>query len=255
MGRRWQHQVSAEWLLARKDVLTATEIKALVPEMKRLEKKPLKAGEISPAFAALWADKNTSSNIDTDSPSSDAARGHIMEPYAIESYNRQSDDTFYHWDDCIIKTDTGCGFSPDAMNIMQPLGTVELDAWQVSGARKIMEIKSYNPQHHMKCILKKPSDHDELWQIASAFYVLPKLEEAELVFYCPDAPISMHVISYDREDVKDYLPMIEKVIRQYRETAKECEKLVELSCFRSAFTEQEIWKEYIESNYDNLIMR
>ena len=42
MGRRWQHQVSAEWLLARKDVLTATEIKGLIPEMKRIKKKKRK---------------------------------------------------------------------------------------------------------------------------------------------------------------------------------------------------------------------
>lgn len=255
MGHRWQHQVSAEWLLARKDVLTATEVKALVPEMKRIEKKPLKPGEISPGFAALWADKNTPSNIDTDSPSSVAARGHVMEPYAVESYNRLSENQFYHWDDCIIKSITGLGFSPDAMDIPQPLDAVALEEYDVKDARMIMEIKSYNPQHHMKCILKPHSEHDEIWQIACAFYVLPNLEEAELVFYCPDAPISMHVVHYSRDDVKDYMPIIGKVLKQYRETARQCNDLEQLAYYKSAFTEQEIWKEYVECNYDNLIMK
>lgn len=254
MGRRWQHQVSAEWLLARKDVLTATEIKGLIPEMKRIKKKPLKDGEISPAFAALWSEKRTESLPETESPSSDAARGHIMEPYAIDSWNSEEPDKkLYHWDDCIIKANK-VGFSPDAMDIEQISDAVEMKAKDVK-PKAIMEIKSYNPAHHIKCILKDKLELDEVWQIAVAFYVLPSLETAYLTFFCPDNPVSMHVFEYSREDLQDKMAVITDVVREYERTELECEKRFSFPQHYSGFTEEFIFQEYIAENYGTLIMK
>lgn len=254
MGRRWQHQVSSEWLEARKDVLTATEIKGLIPEMKRIKKKPLKAGEISPAFAALWSEKHTETQPDVDSPSSDAARGHIMEPYAVESWNNEEPDKkLYHWDDCVIKANK-VGFSPDAMDIEQPVGPVSLMAKSVK-PKAIMEIKSYNPAHHIKCILKDKLELDEVWQIAVAFYVLPSLETAYLTFYCPDNPVSMHVFEYSRAELQDKMNMITEIVREYERTEFECEKRFTLPEHWSQFSEEFIYREYITMNYEGLIMK
>ena len=254
MGRRWQHQVSADWLRARKDVLTATEIKGLVPEMKRLKKKPLKDGEISPAFAALWSEKHTDSEPDVDSPSSDAARGHILEPYAVETWNKiwSPELTMYHWDDCVIKQNH-IGFSPDAMDIEQIVANPWLPFSKVNATR-IMEIKSYNPAHHMKCVIKDKMDLDEIWQIAVAFWVLPTLEDAFLAFYCPDNPIPMKVFQYKREDFKEQIDMITDILKEYLRTDKECKKIVAYSMYPNLFTEQQIWNEYMMENYDTFVV-
>ena len=252
MGRRWQHQVSAEWLMARKDVLTATEIKGLVPEMKRIKKKPLKDGEVSPVFAALWSEKHTDKAPDVDSPSSDAARGHILEPYAVETWNHVWPDLkMYHWDDCVIKAKK-VGFSPDAMDVEQISDVVELKASQVKPTM-IMEIKSYNPAHHIKCILKDKMELDEIWQIAVAFYVLPSLKTAWLAFYCPDNPIPLKVFSYKREELQIKMNMITDIIREYERTEKECKRIAAYSQYPNLYTENQIWQEYIESMYSNAL--
>lgn len=116
MARRWYHEVSAEWLKARQAVLTATDVAGLLPEYKRY----LKAGSPdvpTPGFSALWCKKHSDVYLDTGS-SDAAARGHIMEPYAIDSWNQQANPTFYHWDDCII-CNKMFGFSPDGMTVPQ----------------------------------------------------------------------------------------------------------------------------------------
>ena len=120
----WYHEVSENWLRARKTVITATEIKGLVATYKRMSKKDKEAGVVSPAFAALWGDKSSTYPIDVSSYGP-AARGHIMEPYAIDEFNRANEVHFHHWDDCIIANGL-VGFSPDAMDIAQVTEDVKL---------------------------------------------------------------------------------------------------------------------------------
>ena len=198
---RWQHDVSEAWLLERRNVLTATEIAKLVPELKRSEKKP---GEISPGFAAIWAEKHSNTMVDTAS-FGPAARGHIMEPWVVRAWNEQvtAGERFHHWDDCIISNDI-VGFSPDAMNFIQranhprlkvnPSGNkLMCENIEYPSPTRIMEVKCYEPANHMKACITPKMEHKELMQVAVAFHVLPKLEEAKLVFCCPGAPIEMHV--------------------------------------------------------------
>lgn len=118
-----------------------------------------------------------------------------------------------------------------------------------------MEIKSYNPAHHIKCILKDKLELDEVWQIAVAFYVLPSLETAYLAFFCPDNPVSMHVFEYSREDLQDKMAMITDVVREYERTELECEKRFSFPQHYSGFTEEFIFQEYIAENYGTLIMK
>ena len=98
----WRHEVSPQWLQARKDVITATELASCISAYNRANEKQ-KAGDVLfPAFAQLWAEKQSIKEPDAWSKGP-AARGHIAEPYAIDDWNENyPDEYFYHWDDTII---------------------------------------------------------------------------------------------------------------------------------------------------------
>lgn len=256
--RRWQHKVGAEWLEARKSVLTATDVSGLQAEYKRY----LKAGDpgkIMPGFAALWAMKHSAGTPDVDSPSPAAARGHVMEPYAVESWNRQVDLKFHHWDDCII-CKGGFGFSPDAMNVPQLTGDSKLDVTHdgkfivsSSGMRydsptEVMEVKSYDVASHMKAIAEDRMKHKELMQLAMAFAVFPNLETARLLWFCPDAPISMFTEKYTSDDLHDHVRWIVEIAEVYVLQAQLCEKLS--SSLSADISEDQIWLEYLAANSD-----
>jgi len=240
--RRWHHEVSAEWLKARQQVLTATDVAGLMPEYKRY----LKAGspdKPTPGFSAIWCKKNSDTYLDTDSVGA-AARGHIMEPYVVDAWNMQMPDKFHHWDDCIVLDSTGkLGFSPDAMDIEQHGGVVLRGA----DAKEVMEIKCYEPPAHMKAIMKEKMDHDELMQLAMAFVVLPDLEAARLTWYCPGAPIPMFSQRYTGDDLHDQIRWIMEIAEvYYGKVCPAMEKAVAGGTWMDAvYTEDEIYADFI----------
>lgn len=253
----WYHRVSVPWLEARRDVLTATDVVKLVPEYKRFKAKKVDASKISPVFAAVWCEKHTLTEPDPVSTGA-AARGHFMEPYAIETYNNHFNERpFYHWDDCII-TSNGLGFSPDACDVKQMFDTVKLVVnasqdqlvyMQDGKARiqpapnSILEIKSYSPGQHMKSILKDKMDHDELMQIAVAFAVLPKLKKATLAFYCPDSPFPLHTFEYKRSDLNDQIQVASDIAMLYAAQAAKLEELKDTTPYITPVcSDAEVWK-------------
>ena len=241
--RRWEHRVSEEWLRARKGVLSATDIKKLVPAYKRVLKKKPKKDEIIPDFAAVWCEKNTDTgDIDTSSPSYAAARGHIMEPYAIHSWNMNGMPAVNHWDDCVV-TNGIIGFSPDALDVLQPVESVSISYKDIDPLLGV-EVKSYGPDHHIQCCLEGKFDHKEIMQIAVAFAVCPNLGKMALLFFCPDAPISMHADIYTREDLADEIKMVLGIAAEYERNAKLLSKVK--GDMEAKFTEQQIWDEYVK---------
>lgn len=233
MARNWYHQVSKDWLRARQTYITATEIASLIPEYKRTLKTEPDA--LSPGFAALWAEKNFIGELDPESYGA-AARGHWMERFAVNSWNEQRKPVMFHWDDCIIVKGR-VGFSPDATTEPQLLPGVEVLATSdglLNGQgdnmlqpTEILEIKSFEAAHHMKCVIADKMDQDQkiLVQIATAFYVLDDLEKANLVFFCPGAPISMKAFEYTRDDLAVEIELVEKIVDKYRKTIQACEEL------------------------------
>ena len=251
--RRWYHEVSEAWLAARRKVLTATEISKLIPELKRAAK--LKPGEISPGFAAIWAEKHSDMELDVSSFGA-AARGHLMEPWVVDTYNDHvaAGERFNHWDDCLICNDL-VGFSPDAMDQLQradhprlhvsPDGNkMQVENIIYPSAKRIMEIKCYEPANHMKACITPKMEHKELMQVAVAFYVLPKLQEAKLCFCCPGAPIPMYIEEYTRDDLTGQLDLIKKVVEKYVETAIQCNELNR--GYQITFTEDDVYREFLE---------
>lgn len=256
----WHHEVDPTWLEARRHVLTATDIVNLLPEYKRWVKAK-DPDALPPGFSALWCQKATEGFDEVDSWNA-AARGHVMEPYAIEDWNMQCLPIFEHWDDCIIVRN-GVGFSPDAMTIPQyqvfPALQVSKDGNMLYRSDKkfeqpspamIMEVKCYEPANHMKALcVKDKLDHKEAWQIATAFYVLPKLMEAKLLWYCPNAPFPMHVESYTRVELKDMIDTICKIVELYDKVDNHWEAILKGSdpVMEAHFDEQGIYDEFVAS--------
>lgn len=257
--RRWTHEVSVEWLKARQSVLTATEVAGLLPEWKRWLKKGSDPETLMPGAAALWAAKHSTGEPDVNSPSPAAARGHIMEPWAVDSWNAQVVKRFWHWDDCIIcRSDFAIpvGFSPDAMDIAQvyPDSRLEVTAdgkfivnsgmMSCDAPTEVMEIKSYEIPRHMKSVLMEKMEHEELMQLAMAFVVFPDLVRARLVWFCPDAPISMHAETYTSDDLHDQIRWIMEILEWYQGQRELCEKLPK-PWLKAQCTEEEVWNSFV----------
>jgi len=263
MTKRWIHEVSREWLNARKDVLTASDIVKMLPEYKRHLKKP---GDPSPGFIALAYEKLSNREPDTTSNGA-AARGHIMEPYAIEEWNMWwTGKQVHHWDDIIIKRN-GLGFSPDGLDIPQmqnmgvSLGWSEKNKCLVcqnttfAPPKYALEVKCYEPKQHAKAILTDPREADERWQVAVAFMVLPSLENAYVMWYCPDSPVPMAYNNYTRADLNDEIKIITDMVKLFHESMKYVKGIIQKVNGKETcqFTEEEIYKEFLETQSEHFI--
>ena len=204
---RWQHEVDPDWLRARHKYLTATDIVKLWPAAKKWKR----GDSMPPTFIGLWMDKH--SNCDVNPVSFDAAaRGHCMEPFAVLDANVLKQKNFHHWDDVVIHNGS-LGFSPDAMNIPQPLLPVDVDYTDpcIEAVSEIMEVKCFAPYHHGQCVVSGP-EKDQRIQIAMAFKVLPDLQRAYITYYCPGAYIDIHVSEFHRNDLAEEFGMIDRVV-------------------------------------------
>lgn len=236
---KWLHEVSAEWLLARRRYLSATDVVKLWPQAKKW-----KPGDPIPAtFVGMWFEKNSKADVNPVSYDA-AARGHCMEPFAILDFNKQVEDVeLHHWDDVCVHNGH-LAFSPDALDIAQPVLPVDIsfDDPRIATADTVGEVKCYYPYHHGQCIVRKPEEMEELMQIAMGFMVMPQLQTAELIHYCPGAPVSMDVVEYPREQLADlgYFDKIGKVVEVWAATCREMAKLhVE---FEATYTEEDVYK-------------
>lgn len=227
----WKHEVSVDWLKARRDVVTATELVGLKSGFTKLTKAQKAGTKVAPAFAALWGQKH--STVDPDPASfGAAARGHFMESYAINDYSLQKKEKFYHWDDCII-CNNGLGFSPDAMDIVQAHPDVRFDVKKgslvsVNGKRayttmpkSILEVKSYGIENHMKNMVAGKKQLKERYQIAAAMMVIPTLEEGTLVQYCPMLEsFSMFTRTYTRAELEDEIEELSEILDVWNKTCR-----------------------------------
>lgn len=261
MGYDWRHEVSREWMQARKNFLTATELASCISAWKRITKRQLAGIDPFPAFAKLWAKKYSDSEPDTWSKGP-AARGHILEPYAVEDWNKNCPkNSMYHWDDCMIATTLGLGWSPDALNIPQasssPLLWRDGDALTdgkihyASLPTKFLEIKSYEPNKIIEARMKDKMKLDERWQIACGFWLLDTIEEANLLFYSIDTPLSFYV-TYTREDLHDELEQVSDMVRVWVDNMHILDNMLvsDNNKFKRSVTEEQVYDEWLESQED-----
>lgn len=250
----WKHEVSEQWLLERRDVLTASEAVKLIPEYKRMTKS---GAELALGFAALWEEKTSSSKPDRTSFGA-AARGHIMEPWALAEYNSITPgDPMWHWDDAIIKRD-GMGYSPDGLDVMPPvqdacwsmtpMGLVSKSGCKERAPKKLIEIKCYEPGHHAKCMISHKSELNERYQIAFGMLVVETIEKGTLLLYNPSTRHPVVIKEYSRDELSQEIELMSNIAKAWKKT---CLLMSEYETGADClFSEEEIWENWYASEYN-----
>lgn len=207
---KWMHKCRLSWLRARQQYLTASDVKDLLPVTKT--GRPRKITEMD--YLKVLARKEVMLTEDDCISVGAAARGHILEPYAIQLLNaisRASWLTLYHWDDAIVvKPGRRLAFSPDAMSARQVSSASMVNVETISGESiTIAEVKSYSPEKHFICGHTKKEDLEERWQIATAMALDKRIDTAYLLFYNPSmVDQRLYVIKYKRNDLVDEIATV-----------------------------------------------
>lgn len=221
---KWLHECSIEWLQERKQYITASDIVAMLPVTPTGREKP--QDKIEEAMWNVWAEKQTLIIEDDCISTGAAARGHLLEPYAVEEFNelamRRYSPKFYHWDDCLIRNkNSRLAFSPDALSIETLKGVCIKE--ELLKSFEGMEIKSYAAAKHY---LKGRSDKkslEERWQIATAFAVSDKLTWMYLVFYNPKCKHHLFVKVFSRSMLRQEIRTVKKTYEDYMAFTKTIE--------------------------------
>lgn len=198
---KWFHKCSLDWLRARQNYLTATDVKELLPVTKTGRKRTI----TDENYLKVLANKMVNLTEDDCVSTGSAARGHILESYAIDRYNEEdlgSNTWLYHWDDIIVTRPEpdpfSLAFSPDAMEIIPPnQGSIAL----LVDPSAIGEVKSYGPERHFIAGHTPKYDLEERWQIATAMAVCDSIKEAYLLFYNPSMKDQLYIVDYSRRDL------------------------------------------------------
>lgn len=202
---KWFHTCNKDWLLARQRFLTATDVKDLLPVTKTGRKRTV--GDDS--YWKVMARKLVNITPDDCVSTGAAARGHILEPYAIDEFNFAEicEQKLYHWDDALVtKTSVspyGLAFSPDAMSI-EHNGELLV---KTNVPLTIAEVKSYSAERHLICGHTDKMELEERWQIATAMATCD-VEEAYLIFYNPSLAAQLFVVHYDYEDLEREIDIV-----------------------------------------------
>lgn len=209
---RYEHEVSLDWLRARQDYLTASDVCRMLTDIRKLREGKAKL-EHCRSFAKVLGSKM---NLlpDIQSPSSAAARGHFMEPYAVEEWEAVRQEGMVHWDDFLLASDeTLLAFSPDALDVHQPLGVVRTvdgngrfidDFGEPVSPTALLEVKCYDEGAHYQRKLDAMAGvlPDERWQVAVAMAVCPCIERGTVVWYAPQC-MDWFDVTFEREDLED----------------------------------------------------
>lgn len=204
----WKHKCDLDWLKKRQKYLTASDIKSLIPLTKT--GRPRKVDDID--RLKLLAKKQVELTDDDCWSYGAAARGHLLEPYAIDALNDwfinrgATRQMFFHWDDELITLyGRDIAFSPDAMDIPQLHNNGTMPTM-------IAEVKCYSPDRHITTAFTEKSQIEERWQIATAMALLDSIETAYLVLFNPSMKQNkLFIIRYTRDDLKKEIETILKV--------------------------------------------
>ena len=209
----WVHKCDLGWLKERQRYLTASDIKNLLPVTKTGRKRTVGEEE----YLKVMASKMVTLTEEDCLSFGAAARGHVLEPYAIDSLNatlqtNKIHDYFFWWDDKLI-TQPGrlLAFSPDGMNVDMN----DEDAADKTTA--IAEVKSYTAEKHLVTAYTPKDRIEERWQIASAMALLPNIERAYLELYNPSMKYRRsYVIRFDRDELMDEIDTVLEIERNWR---------------------------------------
>lgn len=241
---QWRHRTSLDWLKARQPYLTATDIKELLPVTKTGRSRKVDMD----SYLKVLSRKLRKLTEDDCISYGAAARGHIMEPFAVQEFNCEYGEAhtgapkMFHWDDALIAESPGLlAFSPDALDIEQPDGDCVLtDVYPQYG----LEVKSYTADKHLICGHANKMELEERWQLAAAMKVCESIEKMYLMFYNPSMPVNfIHV--YTREDLAEECEVIDDIILQWNDFIDGSHPCLGTG-FRNRYDEQDIIKVLME---------
>lgn len=230
MGYKWKHVCSLKWMRARQKYLTASDVKALLPvtttgrPRKVTDRERLK----------VWASKLPKLTVDDCVSTGAAARGHILEPFAIDKWNKDAACTLCYWDDVVIYGDVPGlsvqpAFSPDALSVSMPKGVVELPESKLLPKLTLGEVKCYSHERHILTAYTAPEELEERWQIAHAMYTSSAITEGWLILFDPSmGATQMFSTRYARADLADEISKIGDVVEEYDDFVKR-NKLTEMT--------------------------
>lgn len=248
MHKEWKHEVSAQWLDARRSYLTASDILKLIPDYKRIiaGKIPIERAQ---QFAKVYGSKRSVEiNVESYGP---MARGHILEPYAIDEYNSIGLGTrVWWWDDKIIHNGI-LGFSPDALDIM-PLPGINMAVMAnkidtINGIQSqpthLVEVKCYDAGTHYQRRVAWLSgiDPDERWQVACAMAVCECIQSGDILFYAPQCR-NMWVASYERVELEQEISTVNAIASLWCEFVRIMNSKSEIATEK---TEDDIYNRYL----------
>ncbi len=219
---KWFHKCDLNWLRARQQFLTATDVKELLPITKTGRKRTVN----DETYLKVLARKMVNLTEDDCVSTGAAARGHILEPYAIDRYNEVDygkNDYLWHWDNVVVTRKDpnrfSLAFSPDAMSYSMPHNTSDKIDTVMSCfsdmSITIGEIKSYSPERHIIAAYTPKKELEERWQIATAMAVCKSIETAYLLLYNPSISNQLYIVDYDRRDLVDEIEMVLEVEKNW----------------------------------------
>lgn len=248
---QWIHRCSLEWMKARQDILTASDIKELLPVTPSGRSRTVTRKD----FMKVFSKKNILLKEDDCISTGAAARGHILESYAIDEYNLVSfaGHKLYHWDDVVCfneVNDVKLGFSPDACNF--PLSAFKIDNATINtiDASKINiigEVKSYSAERHFTKLIESKLEMEERWQIATAMAAFQNIDIAKLIFFNPDIKkYGLSIVAYSRKDLETEINIIYEICDMWYEFINDLKFKNSIYSVSDSLSDK-IQKEYIES--------
>ena len=212
----WYHQASREWLEAREGFLTASQIDDLWPLTTTGRRRPIVEEDY---IKALF--NSTEINYDSVNSYGPAARGHILEPYALEELRKMRTDpsNIFHWDDAVIyKGGSSIAFSPDGLDIPQPETGVLFNVSELPTINEVFEIKSYRAAKHYQTFAEGKFAIERR-QVATQMYICEEATIGSLVLYNPRLiKGALFLTQWTREDLEEDLAIIGEIDKQFTET-------------------------------------
>lgn len=218
----WYHVSNPEWLKARCNYLTASDVIALWPETATgIKRKLTDDSYMAIAFKQREFDPTAAVSY------SHAARGHILEPYCVEEHNLQRPraKALYHWDNCVLHNGGLIAFSPDALDVPQ------LDTGQVTchinelvdDISVVGEIKSYGGDKHFATYSQGQKAIERI-QIAVGMYVCIHAKAAKLLLYNPRMEKGALLCTvWQRNELEKELGIIDDIATKFAEVVYELE--------------------------------
>lgn len=215
---KWEHKCSLDWMEYRQRELTFSSIKPLIPETATGRPKKITDEDYLKVYGTCFG------IIDDDSCVSygAAARGHIMEPYAVDFWNHAvPSNKMFHWDDQVIWNTVhgisgSVGFSPDALNIPHELKDPSISVDELEDEpTEMLEIKSYDTSKHLVCGFTPKDRLQERWQIAMGMLVCPSIQLGHVLFFDPRCEQGCFVHSYRRFELQHEIDTLKDAAGNY----------------------------------------